>query len=127
MYLASIPFASLPDIGDGIDGGTFAGVTTQKDGTHCAVVLLPSRGTSLTWKKAMAWANDQDGELPTRPVAALLFANLKDELSGGWHWTSEEYAASYAWSCNFGYGSQSFTRKSFEGSAVAVRLIPITA
>lgn len=127
MSLASIPFASLPDIGDGIDGGTFAGLTTKKDGTHCAVILLPSRGTDLPWEKAMAWAKDQGGELPTRPVAALLFANLKDQLPRGWNWTSDECDASYAWSCGFGSGNQHDARKSSEGSAVAVRLIPMSA
>lgn len=109
----AITLASLPALGAALEGGTFAGLTTRKDGTHCAVVLLPEQGTDLTWKKAMNWAKKIDAELPTRPVAALLFANVKDKLQPRWHWTSEEDDASYAWR--------------HEGSAVAVRLIPLTA
>ena len=117
----------LPAIGQLLNGGTFAGLTTKPDGTHCAVVLLPGTGTDLTWTKAKAWAKKQGGELPSRPVAALLFANVKANLKPKWHWTSEEYDASYAWLCNFLNGTQYDIHKSFEGSAVAVRQIPLTA
>ena len=117
----------LPALGQPLDGGTFAGLTTKPDGTHCAVVLLPDNGTDLTWAKAKAWAKKQGGELPSRPVAALLFANIKASLQPKWHWTSEEYNASYAWFCYFDDGYQRGYRKSFEGSAVAVRLIPLAA
>lgn len=115
----------LPAIGQPLDGGTFAGLTTKPDGAHCAVVLLPDNGTDLTWAKAKAWAKEQGGELPSRPVAALLFANVKASLQPRWHWTSEEYDASFAWLCYFGNGGQIFSLKSFEGSAVAVRYIKI--
>ena len=117
----------LPALGQPLDGGTFAGLTTKPDGTHCAVVLLPDNGTDLTWAKAKTWAKKQGGELPSRPVAALLFANVKASLKPEWHWTSDEYAASFAWYCNFGLGYQHCLRKRFEGSAVAVRLIPLSA
>ena len=126
---STISLASVPAIGTDLDGGTFAGLTTKPDGTHCAVVLLPDNGTDLTWAKAKAWAKKQGGELPSRPVAALLFANVKASLQPRWHWTSEEYDASSAWRCYFDFGHQlSYVgHKSFEGSAVAVRLIPLTA
>ena len=113
----------LPAIGADLDGGTFAGLTTKPDGSHYAVVLLPEAGTDLTWAKANAWAKKQGGELPSRSVAALLFANAK--LQPLWHWTGEKYDASSAWRCHFYDGYHHFTRKSFKGSAVAVRLIPI--
>jgi len=118
----------LPAIGQLLNGGTFAGLTTKPDGTHCAVVLLPGTGTDLTWTKAKTWAEEQGGELPSRPVAALLFANVKASLQPSWHWTSEEFEefdASYAWGCYFDHGYQHDGRKSFEGSAVAVRYIKI--
>ena len=115
----------LPAIGQLLNGGTFAGLTTKPDGTHCAVVLLPGTGTDLTWTKAKAWAKKQGGELPSRPVAALLFANVKASLQLGSHWTSEEFDAPYAWICYFDDGHQFYGRKSFEGSAVAVRYIKI--
>ena len=115
----------LPAIGQPLDGGTFAGLTTKPDGAHCAVVLLPDNGTDLTWAKAKAWAKEQGGELPSRPVAALLFANVKASLQPRWQWTSDEYDASFAWLCYFGNGGQIFSLKRFEGSAVAVRYIKI--
>lgn len=122
-----IPFASLPALGADLEGGVFAGITTQKDGTHCAVIRLPENGADLTWKKAVAWAKKQGGALPTRPVAALLFANVNATLPEGWHWSSEEDGASSAWHCTFSYGTQDTTHKRYEGGAVAVRLIPLTA
>jgi hypothetical protein len=127
--MKTIDLASLPPIGKSLDGGIFAGLTTEPDGTHCAVVLLPGTGTDLTWTKAKAWAKawakKQGGELPSRPVAALLFANVKASLQLGWHWTSEEFDASYAWLCSFNHGRQGTSHKSYEGSAVAVRYIKI--
>ena len=52
----------LPAIGQPLDGGTFAGLTTKPDGAHGAVVLLPDNGTDLTWAKAKAWAKEQGGD-----------------------------------------------------------------
>jgi len=125
--IASISLAALPAVGTDLEGGTFAGVTTRPDGTRCAVVLLPGKANDLTWEAAKAWAAEQDGELPTRPVAALLFANVKSELDPKWHWTADEYSASYAWICLFYFGYQLNHHKSYELAAVAVRLIPLTA
>ena len=125
--IAPIPFATLPAVGTPLADGTFAGIHSQPDGTHVAVVLLSAWSEGLTWKKALTWAKKQDGQLPTRPVAALLFANLKAQLQPRWHWTSEEDGASYAWYCNFSGGYQNGSHKSYEGCAVAVRLIPLTA
>jgi len=117
----TIVFKDLPAVGAEFDGGTFAGILTQQDGTHVAVVLLTDWSEGLTWKKALTWAKKQGGGLPTRPVAALLYANLKPKLQPRWHWTSEEDVASYAWSCYFNDGSQYDNHKSYEGCAVAVR------
>lgn len=132
----TITFATLPGLGTEAFGGKFYGLTTLKDGTHAAVILLPNKAQErMGWKKATAWAAEAGGVLPSRPVAALLYANAKSEFEATWHWTSDELQAdtgdeddaSYAWDCNFGYGgSQSFTRKDDEGSARAVRLIPLT-
>jgi hypothetical protein len=124
---AATTLTFLPALGADLEGGTFAGITTKPDGTHHAVVLLPDKGTDLTWKKAMNWAKKLGAELPSRPVAALLFANVKTKLQPRWHWTSEEDDASFAWGCHFNDGGQDNLHKSYEGSAVAVRLIPLTA
>lgn len=123
----STSLSTLPALGAALHGGIFAGLTTRKDGSHCAVVLLPDQGADLTWKKACNWAQKLEAELPSRSVAALLFANVKDQLRPAWHWTSESDDASFAWYCGFYDGCQSSSLKSYEGSAVAVRLIPLTA
>ena len=125
--VASVLLSTLPALGTDFEGGTFAGITTMPDGTHCAVVLLPGKADDLTWKAAKAWALEQGGELPTRPVAALLFANVKPALSPEWHWTADELSASSAWYCHFPYGTQYCLPKDYELAAVAVRCIPLTA
>lgn len=117
--------SALPALGAPFEGGTFAGVITRPDGTHVAVALLPKQGSKLTWAKARAWAKKQGGELPSRPIAAMLFANAKPQLRPVRHWTAEASSASYAWHCNFDGGCQYGDHKSLEGSAVAVRCIPI--
>lgn len=126
-HASNISLASLPTLGADLEGGIFAGITTKKDGTNCAVIRLPVNGTGLTWKKAVAWAAKQGGELPSRAVAALLFTNVKASLPAGWHWTSEEDDASCAWGCTFLGGTQFHGHKSYVCGAVAVRLIPLTA
>ena len=123
----SITIATLPALGAELQGGTFVGITTQPDGTHCAVVLLPGKSDDLIWEAAKAWALEQGGELPTRPVAALLFANVKPTLSPEWHWTADELSASFAWYCRFGFGLQGDGHKSNELAAVAVRLISLSS
>lgn len=123
----TVAFSALPALGTEFEGGIFAGITTQKDGTHAAVILLHDKAEDLTWKKAMNWAEKLNAELPTRPVAALLFANVKPALSPEWHWTADEYIASVAWGCHFLGGTQTYYGKANELSAVAVRMIPLTA
>ncbi len=101
----ALALAALPALGAPLAGGTFAGVITQKDGQHVAVVLLPAQAEDVAWQAAMDWATEQGGQLPTRPMAALLFANVKPQLRERWHWTNEtldlgdddDDDASYAW------------------------------
>jgi hypothetical protein len=122
--------ANLPAIGQPLDTGTFVGVTTTRQGAHCAVVLLePQPTTRLTWDAAMEWAKSVEGELPSRAVQALLFANARGAFEAAWYWSSEpdEDDGSFAWFQDFYYGTQGITRKSYEGRARAVRLIPLTA
>lgn len=132
----TISFSALPALGAELLGGIFAGVTTTRDGKHVAVILLPNKAQErMNWEKASAWAQEAGGQLPSRPVAALLYANAKGQFEDAWHWTSDsldadtwdESDASYAWHCNFNYGSQNGSLKSYEGSARAVRLIHLDA
>jgi hypothetical protein len=119
--------SDLPALLQPLEGGLFAGVCTTPDGAHHAVVLLADKpDEKLTWKQAMNWAEKLGAVLPTRPVAALLFANTKAQFEPEWHWTSESFDGSYAWDQNFFSGIQSNGHKSYEGRARAVRLIQLT-
>ena len=124
----TIKFSDLPAIGAALGGGIFVGAITKSDGTHVAVALLPDQAKDMTWQAALEWAKEQDAQLPTRPMAAMIFANTQDRPQYGWHWTCEEVKdyASYAWVCTFDDGDQYDDHKSYEGAAVAVRLIHIT-
>lgn len=120
--------SALPPLGGELDGGTFIGLTTGKDGKHYAVTLLADKPEGeLTWKKAIAWADSVGGTLPTRSVAALAFATAKDQFEPTWHWTADEYDGSFAWYQVFLNGFQTFTPKSGELRARAVRLIQLNA
>jgi hypothetical protein len=126
----NVNLAKLPAIGQPVDTGTFVGLTTTRDGAHYAVVLLePQPTTRLTWDAAIKWATSVDGELPTRPVQALLFANARGAFDAAWYWSCEadEDDSSFAWGQIFDFGRQGSYRKSYEGRARAVRLIPLTA
>lgn len=124
-----LTLATLPALGAALlDGGLFAGLTITKDGKHHAVCLLPDKPEGdMPWQQALAWADGVGGELPTRPVAALLFANCKDQFEESWHWTSEAYSGSFAWSQDFTNGYQYDYHKYYELSARAVRLIQLSA
>lgn len=125
MPETSLPLSQLPALGEPLEGGAFAGIVTMPDGKHVAVVLLPERGEDLDHPAAVAWAQERGGQLPTRPIAALLFANVQTLLQPRWHWCLETESASCAWGCNFNLGIQGYDLKRFDGSAVAVRLIPL--
>ena len=99
-----IKFQCLPRVTARLAEGTFAGVISTKQ-THYAVVLLDPQGSNLTHSEAVAWAAANGGELPTRPVAALLHTNLKNLLREEWHWTADTQGSSCAWYC-FNYGHQ---------------------
>lgn len=122
---------SLPAIGQPLDTGMFVGLTTTREGAHCAVVLLePKPPGRLAWQAAMDWAKSVEGELPSRPVQALLYANARSAFEASWYWSAEAHEddGSYAWGQGFSYGDQyDILRKSYKGSARAVRLIPLTA
>ena len=107
-------------------GEHYAGVVLDDSGNfkHHLALMAARPDSKLAWQPAMDWATGIGGTLPTRQEQALLFANCKPHLEAVWHWSSESHAnnASYAWICDFLFGFQSSSfRKSYEGSAVAVR------
>ena len=112
-------------------GEHYAGAVLDQDGDHQfhLVLMAQQPDKKLNWQAAKDWAASVGGSLPTRREQALLFANCKPHLKPDWHWSSQEHEsdASYAWSCFFFDGYQGVSHKSYDGCAVAVRLIPITA
>ena len=110
-------------------GERYAGPVLDAEGRiqHHLVLLPDWPERRLNWQDAKAWAESLGAQLPTRQEQALLYANCKPHLKRTWHWSSEEHEedASFAWFCDFDSGHQFNYRKSYEGSAVAVRrLIP---
>ena len=106
-------------------GGTYIGIASDLPGgeTGHLVLLDAKHPKRMAWGDAMNWAEElgNDARLPTRVEALLISTNAKSLINPAWHWTYEQDDASYAWGCGFITGSQSLTRESYEGSAVAVR------
>lgn len=121
---AVVILQSLPAIGQpwlGIDG-IYAGVITAADGAPYALVLLSDKpARDLPWRQAMDWAEGLGAALPTRPEAAMLFANTPQAFEKRWHWTSAQYSAHDAWSQAFVVGYQDISDKYYELRARAVR------
>ena len=112
-------------------GEHYVGPVLDADGNLMHhLVLMAQRPTSkLAWQAATDWADSIGGTLPTRQEQALLFANCKTHVRPEWHWSSQTHEddASFAWICYVITGSQDYYLKSYEGGAVAVRQIPLTA
>lgn len=110
-----------------LTGERYAGIVLDADGkpTHHLVLMAQRPEEDLNWQAAMDWATSMGATLPNRQEQALLYANCKPHLKPQWHWSCEEHSASYAWDCDFGYGGQSHGHKSYEGSVVAVRRLPL--
>lgn len=86
------------------------------------LVLMPDSCESITWQKAMEWADELGGELPNRVEGALLFATQKAEFEEAWYWTRDEHQNNeYAWVQDFDGGSQSYDLKDDHYRARAVR------
>ena len=107
----------------------YAGTPLTPEGrpAHHLFLLDARPGQRMTWQQAKDWAASVGGELPTPQEQSLLFANCRDALPREWCWSSkeDEEDASYAWGCYFTTGYQGDTLKSYEGSAVAVRRLPL--
>ena len=123
---ATIEKTSLPAIGEAYEGGIYAGLTLHNGAPH-KLVLLPGEAEDVDWKKALAWATKQGGELPSRIDQLVLLQNLKREFKDAWYWSGESYAGddAYAWGQGFSYGTQGNLHKDYETRARAVRRLPI--
>ena len=116
---------ALPQIGHPFQGGIYAGKTTHANAAH-HLVVLPGEFNG-TWSAAVAWAQEQGGELPSRVDLLILWQNVRDEFRSTWHWSGEQYAGydEYAWVQHFGSGYQLFSHKDNGCRARAVRRFPI--
>ena len=109
-------------------GEEYAGIVLDDDGNVSHhLVLLPGERDGLTWDKAITWAEQAGGVLPTRQEQALLYANLKRLFQEAWYWSSEvhESNGSCAWGQTFNDGTQLTSHKSYEGRARAVRRLAV--
>ena len=104
-------------------GETYAGALINPDGTGHHIIILPTLLPKLTWDQSLKAAADAGGDLPTRPEAAHIFAQVKKRPQSGWHWTNEQYAgdSDYAWTQLFGHGDQYHWHKDHAFPAVLVR------
>ena len=119
----------LPALLGPLAGGTFAGITTQADGAHYAVVLISVAPDDkrYTYDQAQAHAESVGGQRPTRAVWSLLRVTCRDGIPADRYWADEPEGSPHAWRCHFGNGYVDSYYRSSEGGAVAVRLIPLTA
>lgn len=108
-------------------GERYAGAVHDADGlfAYDLVLMLARPSERLSWQDALNWAEKVGGALPTRREQAFLFANCKEHLEDGVHWSCERHAtdASYAWYCYFSSFYQNTYPQNFEGTAVAVRRV----
>lgn len=117
-------FRDLPALGAPLDTGTFEGVITKPDGTHCAVVLLSEYSVGLSWVDAMAWARRLQAELLSWPIAAMLLSRTNRVLPKRGHWTGTETGREFAWYCGSS-GERILLHKSRKCCSAAVRLISL--
>lgn len=110
------------------EGEVYAGLLLGKNGEpDIHLFLLPAKAEKLTWDKAVKFAADAGGDLPTRREQSLLFANLKEQFEPSWYWSKEQRAGGdyYAWGQSFDGGNQDNGRKSGTSRGRAVRRLII--
>jgi hypothetical protein len=108
------------------EGEKYAGFTLDENGNAKEhVVLLPGDAGDVTWDQAMAWAQEQGGELPTRQEQSLLFANLKSQFEPTWYWSNTQYSPYHAYGQRFDDGYTYYLSKHYKCRARLVRRLPI--
>ena len=124
--VAALPAPVPGAIGSAFGAGIYAGIIRGSDGAPDEhLVLLDGEAEAVTWDAAVAWAAAKGASLPTRAEQRLLMANLPDQFKPEWYWSGTQAGPSGAWLQGFGYGTQVFSNRSYEGRARAVRRFPI--
>lgn len=108
---------ALPDQVWGEYGQVIEGADDPFDG-YANTLAMAAAGNKL----ALA-VRELPGDcyLPSRMEALVLFLTLREQIGGGWVWTSTQYSASDAWGQGFGDGDQYIDGKVAELRAVPVR------
>lgn len=109
------------------DGEIYVGAIGDQAGNLTHIILLPGDNDDATWKKQLAWAKKQGGDLPTRLELSLMWTNCRDQFKKDWYWSNEQHAANsdYAWCQIFGHGYQVSLHTGLKLRARAVRRLPI--
>jgi len=109
------------------EGELYAGLVLEDGAWHHLVLLPGSMPKVAGWKKAMEWAKEQQGDLPTRREQAVLYGNLPGEFKEDWYWSSTPGAGAESYACyqHFTYGYQTYHPKHYQLRARAVRRVAI--
>ncbi len=108
------------------EGEKYAGILLGKDGEPDRhIIKLPGDNAAASWDEQMKWAKSIGGELPTRRMQPLLYANLKEEFQPTWYWSCEQRESGSAWGQYFDDGNQLWNFTLIKCRAVAVRSVVI--
>jgi len=113
---------------DLLHGEHYAGLIIGKDGEPSYhLILVDGAVDKVTWQQALDWAKSIKAELPTRREQALLYANLKEQFTENYYWSSETHAgySGFAWIQDFDSGGQTYYSKATTYRARAVRRLVI--
>lgn len=89
------------------------------------IILLPGEAQGVNFDAAKKFAASAGGELPTKRMQSMLFANLKEEFAPNWYWSGSQLESGSAWYQGFDDGGQYWYGAYGECRARAVRSIAI--
>lgn len=121
-----LALTDLPAVGEPLRGGLFAGIGTIKC-AHVAIVMLQDRipvPKGLSWKRALAWAESLQAQLPSAAIAVQL-THIPSLPKPRHCWTEDPYDTLRAKHVDFATGALGFSGIAAEYNAVAVRLVPL--
>lgn len=122
LIVSPADIGSFDDIEWGSYGQDLPDAQNEFDGRANTKALLALNSTFPAASKcaSVACEGHSDFYLPAKREMAVLYANVK-ELFSGWHWSSTQYSADFAWGQYFDDGFQLNAYKGIRGRARAVR------